>query len=1035
MVKSVSINPNSGDNEVKEIRNPFPGLRAFNLMEKHLFFGRDGQSEKVLELLTSNRFIAIIGPSGSGKSSLINCGIIPQLYGGYLYEAGSRWKIARMHPGYSPIESLSITLTESFASPDKKPEQIESETNLNYVLFTKKALEISTLVGKIENYQKENILIFIDQFEELFRFTAGIDKKNPDIDESLLLINLLVEALKQDKVPIYVVICIRSDFVGNCSNYQTLTEYINLSHYLVPQMTREAYRSAILGPTSLTDAQISPDVLQEILNHIGDKPDQLPVLQHLMMRLYNFWKANKKAEQPINIYDYKAVGGLEEAISLHTEELYNELSEDEKIACKKIFQTITESGADNKGIRRPTSIANILRISKCSREDVYKVANLFRAEGNSVITPDIVEELTDETVLDISHEAVMRNWKRLKSWIEEESDAVQLYLRLIDASMLYQSGKTGPWRPPELFLAVSWRDNFQPNEVWASQYHPAYVRSMKFLEISEASYKEEESLKEKARGREIRRTRMFAVVLAIAAAVSVIFMINSIKLRKAADEARVEEENQRVLAQEFAAKAQVAEQRALQYAALLEEQKADVEANLLVTEDQRDVAVKTADEAIQKTEVVEARIAEVSTDLQEAQSATDAAREEAARIEAEKEATLRENILLLSQTLANNSLEISYDSELKALLAYQAYKFNQQYGGEQNQAGIYLGLRNALQALDVRHEVIFPGHTESVRSVVYGPRKRLMFSAGGNGRLIRWDRFEGVPEPEVLIQNNTINQVLALSKDERWLVCGAEGQGIQVFDLNKAGMPPKIFSAHQNRIRELAIFNNNRYMLSSGADNTIYKWELETGIREVFYELEDRASSLAISGDDQTIAVGTRNGKLILFPGSGSRQPIELYNEPGNRIESLAFIPQRNMLVSGDRKGVVMIWSVEHREQIFRRKMHQARIQEVKVDPSERYLATSSSSGKVLVLDLDARSQPAIEIANLNGFVYSVEFINRGRNIVIGSGSRTNPLVGYQTRMDDLATFICPNISRNLSVSEWRTHIGNDVPFEETCTR
>jgi WD40 repeat protein len=472
-----------------------------------------------------------------------------------------------------------------------------------------------------------------------------------------------------------------------------------------------------------------------------------------------------------------------------------------------------------------------------------------------------------------------------------------------------------------------------------------------------------------------------------------------------------------------------------QYAETLEKQKAIIEANLLVTTDERDVAVKTADEAIQKTEVVEARIAEVSTDLEEAQSATDAAREEAARIEREKQETFRENVLLLSQTLATSSIEISYDSELKALLAYQAYKFNRDYGGTPNQAGIYLGLRNALQALDVRYEVIFPGHTESVRSLVYGPRKRLMFSAGGNGRVIRWDRFEGVPEPDVLIQNNTINHALALSKDERWLVCGAEGLGIQVFDLSKPGMPPKIFSAHQNRIRNLVIFNNNRYMLSTGLDNTIYKWELETGIREVFYELEARPTSLAISGDDQTIAVGTRNGKLILFPGSGSSRPVELYNEAGNRIESLAFIPQKNMLVTGDLKGVVMIWSVDQRQQIFRRKMHQARIQEVKVDPSERYLATASSSGKVLVLDLEARSQQAIEIANLNGFMYSVEFINRGRNIVVGSGSRTNPLVGYQTRMDDLADFICPNISRNLSQSEWSTHIGNDVPFEETCSR
>jgi len=1033
MVKSVSINPNSGNNEVQEIKNPFPGLRAFNLVEKHLFFGRDGQSEKVLELLTSNRFIAIIGPSGSGKSSLINCGIIPQLYGGYLYEAGSRWKIARMHPGYSPIESLSITLTESFASPDKKPEQIESETNLNYVLFTKKALEISTLVGKIDNYQKENILIFIDQFEELFRFTTGIDNTNPDIDESLLLINLLVEALNQDKVPIYVVICIRSDFVGNCSNYQMLTEYINLSHYLVPQMTREAYRSAILGPTSLTDAQISPDVLQEILNHIGNKPDQLPVLQHLMMRLYNFWKANKKTDQPINIYDYKAVGGLEEAISLHTEELYNELSEDEKIACKKIFQTITESGGDNKGIRRPTSIANILRISKCSREDVYKVANLFRAEGNSIITPDILEELSDETVLDISHEAVMRNWKRLKSWIEEESDAVQLYLRLIDASMLYQSGKTGPWRPPELFLAISWRDNFQPNEVWASQYHPAYVRSMKFLEISEASYKEEEALREKARGREIRRTRMFAVVLAIAAIVSVVFMINSIKLRKVADEARIEEEAQRKIAVDAALEAQKATELATKFAAQLQEQNIIIEGNLMERTDERDVAVKYADEAVQQTEIVEANLAEVSTNLVEAQSATDAALEDAARTERASQKAYRENIGLLSQTLASKSLDITYDSELKALLAYQSYKFNNQYGGLPNQANIYLGLRNALKNLDVRYEIIYPGHQESVRSVVYAPNNRWLFSAGGKGRLIRWDRFEGMPEPEVFHKNNGINQVLALSKDERWLACGVNGLGIQVFDLSKPGSAPRVFSVHQNQVRSIAMFNDNRSMLSCGLDNTVYRWDLETGIREVFHELEN-PKTLAISANDQTIAIGTKGGKILLFSGGGSNPPTELTNETGNEIWSLAFRSKDNMLIVGDSKGFLRIWTLDHGEMFFRKKVHQARIYEIKVDPSQKYLATCSTDGRVFVFDLDDTNLPPIEITKLNGFIHSIEFINRGRNIVIGSRS-PNPLVGYPVRMEDLSTFICPNISRNMSQSEWRNYIGEEVQFEETCSK
>jgi WD40 repeat protein len=223
-------------------------------------------------------------------------------------------------------------------------------------------------------------------------------------------------------------------------------------------------------------------------------------------------------------------------------------------------------------------------------------------------------------------------------------------------------------------------------------------------------------------------------------------------------------------------------------------------------------------------------------------------------------------------------------------------------------------------------------------------------------------------------------------------------------------------------------------MLSGGIDNTIYKWDLESGIREVFHELANPPTSLAISGNDQSIAVGTRDGRLLLFQGGGANPPVELYRETGNQIMSLAFRNQGNMLVSGDQKGWLRIWTVDQRKLAFRRKMHDARIIDIKLDPSQRYLATSSTDGRVKVLDLDDINESAIEIVNLNGFALSVEFINRGRNIVIGSRS-SNPLVGYPVRMEDLSNFVCPNISRNFSQSEWRTHIGDDVPFEETCSK
>ena len=140
------------------------------------------------------------------------------------------------------------------------------------------------------------------------------------------------------------------------------------------------------------------------------------------------------------------------------------------------------------------------------------------------------------------------------------------------------------------------------------------------------------------------------------------------------------------------------------------------------------------------------------------------------------------------------------------------------------------------------------------------------------------------------------------------------------------------------------------------------------------------------------------------------------------------------MLMSGDQKGVLKIYDIDQKKQVSRKKYHQARIFEIKVDPTQRYLTSCSTDGRILVIDLEDRNQQPIEIAKLNGFIYSVEFINRGRNLVIGS-SASNPLVSYPVRMEDLSTFVCPNISRNLSQSEWRNHIGDDVPFEETCSK
>ncbi|MCB0476552.1 MAG: hypothetical protein KDC84_00210 [Crocinitomicaceae bacterium] len=203
--------------------NPFPGLRPFTTDESHLFFGREGQSEEVLEKLADNKFVAVLGASGSGKSSLMFCGIIPILHGGFIAQAGTDWEIVKTRPGNNPVWNLALNMASVYAPEEEQ----ERTAKLIYSILKRSSNGLSE-VYKIFGRTK-NILILLDQFEELFRFNKTSDY---NANETLAYIKLILNAVKQDDFPLYFVMTMRSDFIGDCSQYQELTGLINNSHYL-----------------------------------------------------------------------------------------------------------------------------------------------------------------------------------------------------------------------------------------------------------------------------------------------------------------------------------------------------------------------------------------------------------------------------------------------------------------------------------------------------------------------------------------------------------------------------------------------------------------------------------------------------------------------------------------------------------------------------------------------------------------------------------------------------------------------------------
>ncbi|HSE17114.1 MAG TPA: tetratricopeptide repeat protein [Pyrinomonadaceae bacterium] len=491
----------------RPLKNPFPGLRPFETEEYRLFFGREGQSDELISRLSRARFLAVVGTSGSGKSSLIRAGLMPALRGGMMKGAGSGWRIAVMRPGGNPIGNLAAELAkkEVLSAAGMGLSDEEGEAIIEATLRSG-SLGILNVAREARLGEHEKLLIVVDQFEELFRFRAA--KEGSSVDEASAFVKLLLEAAQQRELSIYIVLTMRSDFLGDCAQFQGLPEAINDGQYLIPRMTRDERRFAVTGPVGVTRGKISEPLINRLLNDVGDNPDQLPILQHALMRTWEYWQAHRRDGEPIGLAHYEAIGTMTDALSRHADEAYNELPDDRsrKIA-EVLFKTLSERGADNREIRRPTRLGTICEITGASVAEVIAVIDVFRGGGRSFLMPPIGTELNADSVIDISHESLIRNWQRLKQWVNEEAQSVRIYRRVAETAVLHREGSEGLMQEPALSFALDWRDNSHPAAAWGERYHPEFETAMSYLEQSRLAREERLAAEEQRRNEEIERDK------------------------------------------------------------------------------------------------------------------------------------------------------------------------------------------------------------------------------------------------------------------------------------------------------------------------------------------------------------------------------------------------------------------------------------------------------------------------------------------------------------------------------------------------
>jgi tetratricopeptide (TPR) repeat protein len=295
-----------------------------------------------------------------------------------------------------------------------------------------------------------------------------------------------------------------------------LPEAVNTGQYLVPRMTRDELRSAITGPVAVGGGEISPRLVLRLLNDLGDDQDQLPVLQHALMRTWEHWQQNSQPGEPMDIVNFEAVGTLREALSLHAEEAYRDTGTGRgPVVGEKIFKALTDTFSDPRGVRRPTSVQELAAVCEAPLAEVVQVIEIFRRRGRSFLMPPPTMELDARSIVDLSHESLMRCWTRLIAWAEEEKVSAGYYGRLSQAAAWFAEGLAGLWRNPELELGLQWKQKNQPTAAWAERYDPHFERAMQFLERSQKVRDGFIALREKERKRKLREYQWAAAILGV----------------------------------------------------------------------------------------------------------------------------------------------------------------------------------------------------------------------------------------------------------------------------------------------------------------------------------------------------------------------------------------------------------------------------------------------------------------------------------------------------------------------------------------
>lgn len=1009
--------------------NPFPGSRPFVSAEDKYFYGREGAVSELVETLQSNRFVALVGASASGKTSLIQSGIIPAL----LSEFKREWIPVSIRPGAQPMLNLIRGFQQVF--PQKiSDKEVDS--------FLKNAQTIGEFIRakQLGNY---HFCLVVDQFEELFTGPPSFRKKkrNGRNPESRQFIENLVSAVEDEGTGIYVLLSIRSDFLDVCTSYRLLTDQINKSKYLLPQMSRDALSEAITEPIHQAGASVAPGFEKYLLDELEELNPRLPFLQYALHHTWNHWVSRGQPDQPVSLEDFQAVGSVQDSWKGQLEDAYDKLEYRQKLICERMFKAIAFRTENQEYIAWHASMENIARIAQCSMQEAIEVAEIFRNTGGPILGPHGSARLTEQSQVELSHECLITFWDRLQQWVDEEAESILMYLKLSEAAFNYQQGRVELWKPPELQKAITWRDLQDPNPAWGAQFDPAFERTLVFLSTSEEEYASNEERKLYM----LRRRRVMIRTIAIISGFAAVVVLLAFLLSKSQPETTDQWDNRPLTnsgEDNRTFQDRTANERNIRQAA--EEQDAGDRQPGISGESRQSEREEPLAEQEDPGEDASQQAAENETETESPQDAEAQADEQENVPDNNNVPPVNNNPATYSSRaqalnviwdVAEQSTSISRDPDLQGLLAYQAYKLNLEYGGDPNRTSIYNGLYEASKKLISAAYNIYPNIRNSITAMRWLNRTGSILIASSDGSIKILSGNLANSASQIPLGSTEINnECLGVSPDERIAAVGTNGGGMVFIELENRGRIVHRNVEQGEVVLLIENLGNSGSFISAGTSNRILRWNYSDFSSSTLVTSPDRPTALATSGDGSRAMFGTRNGKLYSVNISTTSQLAEVNNFGGNPLRALAFSPGERYLATGHLDGSVRIMSGDGRIEYASLYGPGARVSALEFSPNGKFLVAASHDGNVYMWNIQDINNPPLVFTENNGFVLSICF-NRNSSYFY-SGSVAYPrVVGRPTEPESMARDFCSLLARNLSEEEWTQYFGQDIPYEETCPK